>query len=122
VSEAEREALIQAVTSAWRPLGLDECVRPSLSWYDLDAAGRLDAFEATVEMRQLEAAANPNGLSTTRVRYWRELPITRAPRALEFACSSLLVVPLLRSLPRRAASACRRRKSTLRRLRRRFCT
>jgi hypothetical protein len=65
VTTAEREALIQAVTSAWRPLGADGSVRPLPSWYDLDASARLEAFEAAVELRRLEAAADPNGLSTT---------------------------------------------------------
>jgi hypothetical protein len=65
VTAGEREALIQAATSAWRPLGADRSIRPLPSWYDLDTAGRLDAFEATIEMRRLEAAADPDGLSTT---------------------------------------------------------
>jgi len=65
VTAAEREALIQAVTSAWRPQGSDGSIRPLSSWYDLDAAARIDAFEATLEMRRLEAAADPDGLSTT---------------------------------------------------------
>ena len=65
MTAAERQALIHAVTSAWRPLGSDGSIRPLSSWSDLDAVARVDAFEATVEMRRLEAAADPNGLSTT---------------------------------------------------------
>ena len=55
----DRDALIEAVTSAWRPLGSEGSVRPLSSWYDLDASGRLEAFEAAVELRRLEAAADP---------------------------------------------------------------
>ena len=61
----DRDALIEAVTSAWRPLGSEGSVRPLSSWYDLDASGRLEAFEAAVELRRLEAAADPGGLTTT---------------------------------------------------------
>jgi hypothetical protein len=35
------------------------------AWQDLDQAGRLEAFEATRAARALEAALDPEGLSTT---------------------------------------------------------
>jgi hypothetical protein len=35
------------------------------SWRDLDADGRVRAYEAAATSRQLEAALDPDGLSTT---------------------------------------------------------
>ena len=40
-------------------------VRPHPAWADLDAAGRVEAYEATLRARAIEAAPEPDGLSTT---------------------------------------------------------
>ena len=60
----EEQLLVEAVSSAWRPRHLDVLgFHPN--WYDLDEAGRERAFETTRQVRQLEAALDPEGLSTT---------------------------------------------------------
>jgi hypothetical protein len=60
----DREQLIEAVASAWRS-AVDGAVRVHPSWYDLDESGREEAFEAARLLRRLEAALDPDGLSTT---------------------------------------------------------
>ena len=59
-----REALIESASTAWRPRGAG-AVRAHPAWADLDEAGRLAAYEATRLLRRLEAALDPEGLSTT---------------------------------------------------------
>ncbi|MGC4121383.1 MAG: hypothetical protein QM765_43765 [Myxococcales bacterium] len=61
----ERESLIEAAASAWRPRDSDGAVRSHPAWHDLDEEGRREAFEAARQMRRLEAAADPQGLSGT---------------------------------------------------------
>ncbi|MCL2777623.1 MAG: hypothetical protein FWD73_06430 [Polyangiaceae bacterium] len=61
----EREALIEAAAGAWRARAPDGSVQTHPAWHDLDADGRCDAFEVARQMRRLEAAADPAGLSTT---------------------------------------------------------
>jgi hypothetical protein len=60
----ERERLIEEAAGAWRPRGA-EGVRAHPAWADLDAAGRLEAFELACTLRRLEAALDSEGLSTT---------------------------------------------------------
>jgi hypothetical protein len=62
---SERDVLIEAATSAWRPRTPDGTIRSHPAWHDLDAAGRSAVFEATAQLRVLEAALDPEGLSTT---------------------------------------------------------
>jgi hypothetical protein len=64
-SPEERERLIAQVTSAYR--GRDADDRPQLhpAWLDLDEDGRRAAFARTLELRTLEAAADPGGLTST---------------------------------------------------------
>jgi hypothetical protein len=61
----ETEALIEAAAGAWRPRGRDGALRFHPAWYDLDDAGRVRAFEAATQARALEAALDPEGLSST---------------------------------------------------------
>jgi hypothetical protein len=61
----EREALIEAVVSAWRPSSATGELRGHPAWYDLDEAGRSEAFRQTKLARRLEAAIDPEGVSTT---------------------------------------------------------
>ena len=61
----EREALIEAVTSAWRPRDPHGHVEDHPAWHDLDLSARQDAFEATLAVRALEAALNRKGLTAT---------------------------------------------------------
>jgi hypothetical protein len=60
-----RDPPLDAVTTAWRPRDPGGSVRAHPAWYDLDDAGRRDAFEATRALRAVEAALDPQGLSST---------------------------------------------------------
>ncbi len=57
--------LIEQVLSAWRPKGSDGGVRSLPQWHDLSEADRRRAFEETRVLRAMEAALDPEGLSTT---------------------------------------------------------
>lgn len=61
----EEELLLEQVTSAHRDRGVDGSVRAHPAWFDLDDGGRAEAFEATVALRKLEAALDPEGYSST---------------------------------------------------------
>lgn len=71
----ERQALIEEVASAWRTRG-DEGIQTHPAWEQLDDAGRIEAFEIAAALRKMEAALDPDGLSTTgRVvleRVWQQ--------------------------------------------------
>jgi len=58
------ELLIEQVASAYRPVPRDE-LRYHPRWHDLGAAGRERAFARATALRALEAALDPDGLSTT---------------------------------------------------------
>jgi hypothetical protein len=58
------ELLIEQVASAFRPASRDE-LRYHPAWHDLGPDGRERAFERARAMRTLEAALDPDGLSTT---------------------------------------------------------
>jgi hypothetical protein len=62
---AEREALVEAVAGAWRPRDPLGTIRAHPAWHDLDEAGREEAFDVARRTRALEAALDPEGLSTT---------------------------------------------------------
>lgn len=64
----QAEILIEAATTAWRPQGPSSQVRTHPAWADLDAAGRIAVYEATRTLRRLEAAQDPQGLSSTAKR------------------------------------------------------
>lgn len=59
------QTLIEQVLSAWRPRDPDGNVRGHPAYYDLDPEGRVHAFEQAVTLRRLEAALDPDGLSST---------------------------------------------------------
>ena len=61
----DREELIEAVTSAWRPRDPHGRIEDHPAWHDLDQAGRREAFEATLAARALEAALDAEGLTAT---------------------------------------------------------
>ncbi len=61
----EEELLLEQVTSAIRSRTRDGSVKSHPAWHDLGAEARREAFEATVKLRQMEAALDPQGLSTT---------------------------------------------------------
>ena len=61
----EQQALvIEEVAGAHRPASRDE-LRYHPAWHDLDADARRRAYELARALRPLEAALDPDGLSTT---------------------------------------------------------
>ena len=58
------DELIEQVAGAHRPVSRDE-LRYHPAWHDLDDAGRIEAFDRARRLRTLEAALDPDGLSTT---------------------------------------------------------
>lgn len=65
MSRDEQEILIEEVLSAWRPLDVDGRPRGHPAFYDLDTEARVEAARAALRLRQMEAALDPDGLSTT---------------------------------------------------------
>lgn len=61
----ERARLVEEVASAHRPQDPRGGVRASPAFADLDEDGRQEAYEVAAAMRALEAALDPEGLSTT---------------------------------------------------------
>ena len=59
------DALVEEVVSAYRERSVFGEIRPSAAFYDLDDEGRVRAFEETNRARAMEAALDPQGLSTT---------------------------------------------------------
>jgi hypothetical protein len=60
-----RELLVEQAAGAWRPRRTDGGAGSLPAWHDLDQAGRLEAYEVARRTRLLEAALDPDGLSTT---------------------------------------------------------
>jgi hypothetical protein len=65
MTPAEREELVESVVSAYREPDPRGGVRPSPAFYDLDDAGRAEAFERTIAQRAIEVALDPEGQSAT---------------------------------------------------------
>jgi hypothetical protein len=64
MTDEEEQLLIEQVATAWRPRPLDE-LRYHPAWHDLGAAARERAADRARALRELEAALDPDGLSTT---------------------------------------------------------
>jgi len=65
MTRADRELLLAQVTGAHRARDPFQRLKPHPAFFDLDEQGRQEAFEVATELRQLEAALDPEGLSTT---------------------------------------------------------
>jgi hypothetical protein len=65
MTPGERATLVERAASAWRPRRPDGGVGAHPAWHDLDADGRREAYEAARLARRLEAALDPEGLSST---------------------------------------------------------
>ncbi len=76
---AEREALVETVAGAYRPRDPLGAVRAHPAWRDLDASGREEAFELGGRRRALEAALDPEGLSTTGKAVLARIRAARRP-------------------------------------------
>lgn len=75
MSDEERDLLVEQAASAFRPRDpRDGRARPHPAWLDLDAGGRRRAFAAAERQRALEAALDPDGLSTTARAVLARLP------------------------------------------------
>jgi hypothetical protein len=61
----ERRGLIEQVTSAWRPRDRDGRIMGHPAWYDLGEDGRVAVYRTTAVIRRIEAALDPEGLSST---------------------------------------------------------
>jgi hypothetical protein len=65
MTDEERRELVEQAAAAWRPRAIDGTIRAHPAWHDLDLAGRREAFLLASATRKLEAALDPEGLSTT---------------------------------------------------------
>ena len=59
------ELLIEQVVSAWRPRDRDGGLRAHPAWHDLPEDLREQAAKAARQQRRIEAALDPEGLSST---------------------------------------------------------
>lgn len=60
----QEQLLIEQAAGAWRPAA-DHELHYHKAWHDLDAEARVRAFDRAAALRPVEAAAHPEGLSTT---------------------------------------------------------
>jgi hypothetical protein len=63
--QPDRELAIERVAGAWRPLDRDGAVAGHPAWFDLDGRAREEAWRVAAGLRQLEAALDDRGLSST---------------------------------------------------------
>jgi hypothetical protein len=64
-SRKDVELLVEAAAGAWRPRSAEGGVRSHPAWHDLDESGRREVYAVTPQLRQMESALDPEGLSTT---------------------------------------------------------
>ena len=72
MTREEEDLLVEQVAGAYRPPSPDE-LRYHPAWHDLDADARTRAFDLSRVLRPLEAALDPDGLSTTARAVLRKL-------------------------------------------------
>jgi hypothetical protein len=60
-----RDDQIEQAAGAFRPRAATGELRAHPAWHDLDEAGRREAFAVAEELRRMEAALDPRGLSST---------------------------------------------------------
>ena len=75
IPDDDRDALVEAVAGAWRPRDAHGRIQAHPAWHDLDDTGCVDAYEAALVERAMDAALDPRGLSATGravlARIWR---------------------------------------------------
>ena len=64
MTDPDDDALIEEVAGAWRPRD-PRGLRFHPHWHDLSEEGRIEAHDRAAKQRELEAALDPEGLSTT---------------------------------------------------------
>jgi predicted deacetylase len=65
MSGPEREALLEAATTAFRERDLDGRIHAPPAWWDLSPEERLELFERQIATRELEQALDPMRQSGT---------------------------------------------------------
>jgi hypothetical protein len=76
VTPQQEQELVEEVGGAHRPSAHDT-LRYHPAWHDLDAAARVRAYELGHVNRRLEAALDPDGLSTTARAVLARIAATR---------------------------------------------
>lgn len=61
----DRYLLVEEALTAWRPRSTDGRILGHPAWHDLDETGREEVFVETQKLREMEAALDPEGLSST---------------------------------------------------------
>ena len=61
----DRDALIEAALTSWRPRSPDGQIHSHPAWADLSEQDRQTVFRATLQARSVESLLDPEGLSTT---------------------------------------------------------
>ena len=61
----DRQTLVEQAAGAFRERDPHGRILSHAAWHDLDDAGRAEAFTVAERLRALEAALDPEGLSTT---------------------------------------------------------
>lgn len=69
----DRDTLIEAALTAWRPRSPDGLIHPHPAWADLAPSDRQILFDATLQARAIESLVDPEGLSTTARAVLRRL-------------------------------------------------
>ena len=69
------EMLFEEALSAWRPTGPDGRVMESPAWRAMTPKQRVRLYHETCQLRAIEAALDPDGLSTTVRAVLRRLGI-----------------------------------------------
>ncbi|MEM7135967.1 MAG: hypothetical protein AAF500_05265 [Myxococcota bacterium] len=96
MEQEERDALIEEVASAWRPESANP-IQMHPAWQRLDEAGRIEAFELAQDLRQIEAALDPEGQSATAKAVLARVAALETRNVAEPAASKAKVI----SFPRR---------------------
>jgi hypothetical protein len=61
----DRDTLVEACAGAFRERDPRGGIASHPAWHDLDDAGRAEAFDVAARLRAMEAAMDPEGMSTT---------------------------------------------------------